>query len=261
MADFINFIPSLPQAFPQLQVSQFHPSLDSTNLEAKRLAEVEGKSSALIVAESQTAGRGRMGRAWESPKGLGLYFSLLLHPRLKPAEATLMTLAAGWSLGVTLKKMGAAPIIVKWPNDIVLQGKKIAGVLCEMKSRGNEVEYVVVGIGINISQKPKDFSLEVAAHAGSLELLTGKIWDKEKILQNFLQAFFPEVKKLEEGKAADLIQQWEGISDLLGRKIRVRSGQKPLEGTVLGLNPQGHLRLKLGDGSIQNLIDEETTLL
>jgi BirA family transcriptional regulator, biotin operon repressor / biotin---[acetyl-CoA-carboxylase] ligase len=130
-----------------------------------------------------------------------------------------------------------------------------------MKSRGNEVEYVVVGIGINISQKPKDFSLEVAAHAGSLELLTGKIWDKEKILQNFLQAFFPEVKKLEEGKAADLIQQWEGISDLLGRKIRVRSGQKPLEGTVLGLNPQGHLRLKLGDGSIQNLIDEETTLL
>jgi BirA family biotin operon repressor/biotin-[acetyl-CoA-carboxylase] ligase len=239
----------------------FFPTLDSTNLEAKRRAESGTKAVTLIVADAQTAGRGRMGRTWESPKGKGLYFSLLLCPRVKPALAPLITLAAGLSLGITLKEMGAAPIIIKWPNDILLQEKKIAGILCEMKTMGTEVEYVVAGIGINLSQKPNDFSPEVSPRAGSLEFLTEKDWDKERILRNFLNAFLPEIKNLEGGGSADLTQRWEQGSGLLGRKIQVLSRRQPLEGEVVGLNPLGHLRLKLADGTIQNLIDEETTLL
>ena len=261
MTELKKFIESLPKTFPEIKLAQFYSSLDSTNLETKRLAETDDKKSALIVADTQTAGRGRMGRTWESPKGLGLYFSLLLYPKLKPAAAALLTLAAGWSLAVTLKELGAAPIIIKWPNDILLKGKKIAGILCEMRSMGPEVKSVVVGIGINLSQKPNDFSPALTDTAGSLGQLTGKTWDREKILKNFLKFYLSEIKKIEAGGAADLIQRWEGTSDFLGRKIKARSGEKLLEGTVLGLNPQGHLRLKLPDGSVQNLIDEETTLL
>jgi BirA family biotin operon repressor/biotin-[acetyl-CoA-carboxylase] ligase len=130
-----------------------------------------------------------------------------------------------------------------------------------MKSMGDEVKSVVVGIGINLSQRPQDFSAELSDHAGSLEFLMGKKFDKEKILKNFFHSFFQEIKKLETGGAANLIQAWEKTSDLLGRKIKALSGKKQIEGTVLGLNPQGHLRLRLADGSTQNLIDEETTLL
>jgi BirA family biotin operon repressor/biotin-[acetyl-CoA-carboxylase] ligase len=261
MADFKNFVESLPRSFPELTQIEFHPSIDSTNLQAKRITGTDGKGSTLIVADTQTAGRGRMGRSWESPEGKGLYFSLLLRPRLKPNEATLITLAAGLSLGMTLKEMGAESILIKWPNDILLKEKKIGGILCEMKSMGSEVQYVVVGIGINLSQQPEDFSRDVSARAGSLELLTGRKWDKERILENFLHAFLPEIKNLEKGGSADLIARWEQASDLLGRKIHVLSRREPLEGIAMGLNPQGHLRLKLEDGTMQNLIDEETTLL
>lgn len=256
-----KFPETLAKDFPELAFAQNFPSLDSTNLEAKRRAESGAKAAALVTADTQTAGRGRMGRSWESPSGKGLYFSLLLRPRLKPAEATLITLAAGLSVATTLKKMEAEPILIKWPNDVLLQGKKIAGILCEMKSTQNGIEYVVVGIGINLTQKPEDFSPEVSKTAGSLEFLTGKEWAKEKVLKNFLQVFFPELKNLETGGSADLIRRWEKESEQLGRMIRVISGGQRLEGKAIGLNPQGYLRLELEEGVIQNLIDEETTLL
>jgi BirA family biotin operon repressor/biotin-[acetyl-CoA-carboxylase] ligase len=261
MAAFKIFIESLPRNFPELELAQFHPSLDSTNLEAKRIADAGVHHTALLVAETQTAGRGRMNRSWESPAGLGLYFSLLLRPELKAADASLITLAAGCSLGATLKELGASPLLIKWPNDLLLKEKKVAGILCEMKSTGSEVEYVVVGVGINLSQRPEDFSKEVSPRAGSLDFLTGRKWDQEKILNQFLQNFFPEIKNLEKGGSADLIRRWEQESGLLGQKIRAVSDRRPLEGTVAGLSPQGHLRLQLADGSIENLIDEETTLL
>lgn len=256
-----NLIEEIPREFPEIQQGHFYPSLDSTNLEAQRLAEARPDLSALLVAEGQSAGRGRKGRSWESPKGKGLYFSLLLRPKLKTPEGTLITLAAGLSLGRTLRKLGLAPILIKWPNDILLQGKKVAGILCEMKSTENIVSDVVVGVGINISQKPADFSPEVRERAGSLEELTQKKWDKEEILKSFLRFFLPEIKNLEEGKKEDLISRWEKESDLLGRNLLANLEYERQIGTVLGLTPQGYLRLKMEDGSELQLIDEETILL
>ena len=142
-------------------------STDSTNAHAKRLAEEGAVHGTLVVANAQTAGRGRKGRVWQSPPGKNLYFSLLLREGILPQKAAMLTLVMGLSVQEAITKHCGAETAIKWPNDIVLGDKKLAGILTEMHFDENSIPYVIIGTGVNI--KPQDFPAELADKATYLE--------------------------------------------------------------------------------------------
>ncbi|HCU23484.1 MAG TPA: biotin--[acetyl-CoA-carboxylase] ligase, partial [Deltaproteobacteria bacterium] len=200
-------------------------------------------------------GRGRLGRNWESPAGLGLYFSLLLRPKLEAASAPLLTLAVGLGLAGQLRKLGIPEVMVKWPNDLLVQGRKLGGILTEMLPRGSQVDFVVVGVGINVAQTLEDFSPETAPLATSLRLATHRDWNRAELLAELLPALFLESSRLE--REGSLKTRWEQESGMLGVPIAYSEDleHKALRhGRVLGLAEDGKLRIENEDGEITELL-------
>lgn len=175
-----------------LRVYRF-PKIDSTNSEAIRRARGGEPAGAIFVADFQTGGRGREGRRWESPAGKNLYVSFLMRPEVRPVEAVEITqMAAGVVKEVLINftPKGAGPVTIKPPNDILLNGKKVAGILCEMSSVGEKTDWVVVGIGINVNVDETDFSPEVRETATSLKMVFGREFDREGILERLIQGVY-----------------------------------------------------------------------
>lgn len=261
MASLKKTTEELPQRLPQLKQAVFFTEIGSTNDQALELGRSGGQGPTLIVAQKQSAGRGRRGRHWESPSELGLYFSLLLKPQLTPKEATMLTLAAGLAIQETLHSLGAQKALLKWPNDVFIHNKKIGGVLSEMESRGENVDFVVLGIGLNISQKEEDFPEELKNLAGSLNSTTGKTWEATTILPPLVAAILEEADKLEREGSVQLLRRWEEESNFIGRQVQALMTSGSVTGKVAGLSAEGYLRLELDEGKEIALISEETTLV
>ncbi|MBI2981240.1 MAG: biotin--[acetyl-CoA-carboxylase] ligase [Deltaproteobacteria bacterium] len=167
--------------------------IDSTNSEAIRHAREGEPAGSVYVSDSQTGGRGREGRRWESPPGKNLYVSFLLRPEMRPVEAMEITQGVAVVVRETLKADWPSPaeiIAIKPPNDIMIGGKKVAGILCEMSSIGEKTSWVVVGIGINVNTDPEDFSPEVRETATSLKTVFGREFDREEILERLIQGVY-----------------------------------------------------------------------
>jgi len=261
MTSFEKWVQDLPQEVPGLQESHYFSETRSTQEEAL----LGGKSGAAIpslwVSDYQTAGKGRRERTWESPRELGLYFSLLLRPNLPLDQSPLLTLAAGLGLARALKNRGLENLILKWPNDILVQKKKIAGILTEMVSDPKGMAFIVLGVGINVSQKLKDFSSEIREIAGSLEELSRGPWDRKILIKEAIIEILSEVQGLSEKGPDYLLKRWELESGMLEKKISALLNGEEVIGEVKGLNPQGHLRILKSDGSELTLIAEDTALL
>jgi len=180
---------------PKIFGKKFHhyEVIDSTNAEALRRAKEGGEEGEVFIADRQTAGRGRMGRSWESPAGKNIYISFLLKPKLAPPKAPLLTLVAGEAVFETLFPLLPPPLKsrfrIKRPNDLYLKDKKVAGILTEAGSSRGEIDWVVVGIGINVNADPDDFSPEIQETATSLKIATGKEIDREPIISALVEAF------------------------------------------------------------------------
>lgn len=219
-------------------------------------------SGSLWLADSQSAGKGRLGRHWESKPGLGLYFSLLLRPAMRAAMAPLTTLAVGLGLAEALRGQGLQDLIVKWPNDLLVGGRKLGGVLTEMVHRGEAVDFLVIGVGINVAHEMTDFSPELQGSATSLRQAQGRNWDRFELLEILQPAIVSAVDRLLDQGPAELCRLWEERSGMAGRTVAY-AGDKGLAraGRVLGLDPEGRLRVGHADGSVAELIAEDTTLL
>lgn len=252
---------AFPSRFPDLRELRYFEQTDSTNRQARQLGQAGVPAPCLVVANGQSAGRGRLGRHWESPAGQGLYFSLLLQPQLPAEQAPLLTLAAGLAIKHALEGFGVKDLLVKWPNDVIIQGKKVGGVLSEMETRGSEMLFVILGIGLNISQKKSDFPQELQETAASLDQLHPGVWHRDKVLEKILGELFQEIKNLEAEKVDQLIKRWEQESGFLGKKIKVEKSGQQLQGKVHGLDMEGHLLLETAPGKIVTLIAEDTTLI
>ncbi len=230
----------------------------STNDEAVRRAQEGGQEGEIFIADIQTAGRGRLHRVWESPKGKNLALSFLLRPSLSPASATLLTLAAGAAVFEAVWGFLPEPIRstlkIKWPNDVTLEGKKIAGILTEMASEGGRVDWVVVGIGIDVNAEPSDFSPEVRQIATSLRTVTGTEYNRNLVASRLIDSFEHHYRTLNEKGPEDLIRFCEKHSYLKGRRVSAEENGKQVIGTVLGLDPRGSLQVKTDDGTICNII-------
>jgi BirA family biotin operon repressor/biotin-[acetyl-CoA-carboxylase] ligase len=231
---------------------------DSTNRVAMELGHAGEPEGAIVMAEEQTAGRGRAGRVWHSERGTGLYFTLLLRPRLSPAQAPLLTMLAGIAAHSAINaQTGVAPEL-KWPNDLLLNGKKIGGILTEMHAEPSQIRFVIIGCGINVNQE--DFPGDLSGVATSLRRETGRSHSRLELLVRLLAEFETDYNRfLREGPAV-VIERFQQVSTFAnGKRVRVDNGVHSYAGVTAGLSPEGLLLVKKYDGQIQAVIAGDVT--
>lgn len=236
---------------------EVHARLPSTNTEAMARAAAGAPHGAVVLADEQTAGLGRQGRTWHSPPGANLYMSAILRPKIRPADAPPLSLAAAVGLAAGLTPFLPCPPVLKWPNDLLVGGRKISGVLVEMSASAGGVNHVVLGVGINVNLLA--LPEELSALATSLRLEAGAMLDREEVLASVLNQLEPWIDRLVDRGPAPIIAAWEERSGWLGRRVTVSRAETSITGVALGLEPSGALRLRLDDGTEKVVVAGDVT--
>ena len=260
--------------------SFFYNIIGSTNTEAKRLAEEGAESGTLVVADRQTAGKGRRGRTWESPEGTNIYFSLLLKPEFAPSQAPMLTLVMALAVAEALNKLagadtnadaadkssnancgtaGDAKAGIKWPNDIVINGKKVCGILTEMSVEHDYIQYVVIGTGINVKQQV--FDADYAAHASSVETELGMFVSRSKLIGLIMETFEKHYREFETTENLNSVKaEYEELLVNKGREVCVLDPKGEYRGTALGINNSGELLVKTDDNNVTEVYAGEVSV-
>lgn len=218
----------------------YFDSIDSTNTKAKELAEEGHPSGTLVVADRQTAGKGRRGRSWESPTGIGIFMTLMLKPEINPNHASMLTLVAAMATTRAIRRVTGVPAMIKWPNDIVMNGKKVCGILTEMSAQFDYINHIVIGIGINVHNE--DFPEEIAQTASSIYLESGQHIHRASLIEAFLEEFedvYAEYLKTEDMEG--LMKEYDAMLVNRGRQVRVLDPKEPFEGKAMGITKKGEL--------------------
>jgi len=226
---------------------------DSTNRVAFELGHAGEPEGTVVLAEEQSAGRGRAGRTWHSERAAGIYVTLLLRPKLAPVQAPLLTMMAGLSAHAAVESVTGLAVDLKWPNDLVIRGKKAGGILTEMHAEPGMVRFVVVGIGLNVNQER--FPGELAGLASSLRQETGKTQSRMELLVRLLREFESDYNRFLREGIAGVIQRFEVVSSYAhGKKVRITNGTESYVGTTAGLGPEGLLQVEREDGRVVTVI-------
>lgn len=235
-----------------------YDSVASTNDIARELAASDAIEGVCVIAAEQTAGRGRQGRLWSSPPGEGLYLSLVLRPQIKVADSAIVTLAAAVGVAETFRLDFEVPADIKWPNDVLVSGRKICGILVESAIQNDQLQYAVMGIGVNIAQG--SFPDDIGISATSLLLETGRRIEPEDFAR-------PMLGRLERWYTTAIdhpdkvIERWEELSSYArGCRVAVKSPEGAIEGTTRGLTPRGALILEMDDSEIREVVSGEVSL-
>lgn len=217
-----------------------YPVLDSTNTKAKQLAEEGYPTGTLVIAEKQDAGRGRRGKNWVSVEGAGIFMTLLLKPEINPNNASMLTLVAALAVSGAITKCTGRSAGIKWPNDIVMQGKKVCGILTEMSAQVDYINHVVVGIGINVHNE--SFPEEISHMATSLYLATGMHFDRAALIEETLEQFekYYEVF-LQTEDLSGLVKEYNSNLVNMRQHVRVLDLKDPFEGRAMGITSRGEL--------------------
>jgi BirA family transcriptional regulator, biotin operon repressor / biotin---[acetyl-CoA-carboxylase] ligase len=237
----------LPCEFPDLeQRIHYFPEIGSTMDAARELARNGATEGTIVIAEAQTRGRGRLSREWVSPEG-GIYFTLVLRPNISPAYAPRINLMAAVAVAATIRKLFRAKAELKWPNDVLIAGRKVCGILAEMDAETDAVNFVNVGIGINANNSIARFEKT----ATSLKDALGR----EISRKEFLSALLPEVEqRLPLLMNADLLEEWKRLSATLNREVRVMSLGEEVIGRAVDVDATGALVVKGKDGSLRTVL-------
>lgn len=229
-------------------------SVDSTNAFAARLL-THGRRApegTVIISEEQTAGRGRLGRTWHSEREAGLYFSIVLTPKVPPSLAPLFTLGTAVAMHNAIERDTRLDVDIKWPNDLLVGGKKISGILSEIQAEVDLVNTMIIGVGVNVNHErmPK----EIADRATSLRIASGRIQSRLEILLEFFEDFEELYMTFERKGPRSIIDQWTRHSSFAeGRKLEIHDGVRKLAGITRGLNPLGALRIEQKSGNIEEV--------
>jgi BirA family biotin operon repressor/biotin-[acetyl-CoA-carboxylase] ligase len=237
-----------------------HAVVDSTNdlvWEGARRGEAEGFC---VIADRQAAGRGRRGRPWVSLPGLGLYTSILLRPSLPAPRVTLLTFGAGLAALEAIRETCGLDAGLKWPNDVLVRGRKVVGILTEAQTMGGRVSEVVVGIGINANHRTEDFPEELRQQATSLHLETGSRVDRGVVAAALYRAMDDWYRVLCEGGGDRIVAAARSRSAVLGRSISVINGTGSWSGLALDLDNEGALLVRDERGTVHRLISEEVSI-
>lgn len=235
-----------------------HSTIDSTNRLAAELARGGAVEGTIVVAEQQTAGRGRLGRTWVSPASVNLYMSVVLRPRIPPLEVPRLTLVAGLAVAEAIRDSGAFQPRIKWPNDVLLAGRKVAGVLTELEAEADRVRFVIVGIGVNLNATRTDFPPDLKTKATSLLLAGGVPVDRAAFTGRLLTRLDAAYAAFLDGGFAALRHRYEELHGLVGLAVTI-DGTPPLAGTVRGVDDGGTLLVESA-GGLQRVVSGEVTL-
>jgi len=236
----------------------WYERLPSTNDVARELAQASAPEGLVVVAREQTAGRGRQGRAWASPRGEGLYLSILLRPHTPPADAALITLAAAIAVVETLADDYQIAADIKWPNDVHVRGRKLCGILVESAIESGLLQYAIMGIGVNIAQH--EFPKDLQAIATSLFIESGKALTPDEFLKPLLVRLECWYRKAL-AQPAEIIAQWEARSSYARDcAVRVEASDGVIEGITRGLAQSGALILELTNGERREIVSGEVKL-
>jgi BirA family biotin operon repressor/biotin-[acetyl-CoA-carboxylase] ligase len=234
-------------------VHYFH-SLDSTNSKAYQLALNGVEEGEVIIAESQEKGRGRMGRQWFSPPFLNLYLSVILRPKIPPHQAPLITLMAAVATADAIQKFSGLVPLIKWPNDILLRERKVAGLLNEIHSEMDRIHFVILGIGVNLNIDEKMFSKEIRTVATSLKIEMGRTVSRKAFLQFLLLELEGWYSILLEGGSDPILKAWRERARIKGRRVKVTSFGETLAGVAIDLDSDGALILGTEDGRRKRVV-------
>lgn len=238
---------------------EYFDEVDSTNIRARKLAEEGAPHGTLVVADSQTAGKGRRGRSWTSPKGFGIWMSLVLRPPIRPVEASMLTLVAGMAVVKGIRRTTDLNAMIKWPNDVVLSGKKICGILTEMSTEEENIRYVITGIGINVNMC--SFPDEIGEKATSLKKELGKEVKRSYVIAAVAEAFeeYYEIF-LRTCDMSGLIDEYHKALVNLEKQVTVLKPQDQYQGKALGIDCEGSLLVEREDGVVEAVISGEVSV-
>ena len=230
----------------------FYEETDTTNNRARELALEGAPEGTLVVAEKQTAGRGRRGKVWESPLGTGIWMSLVLRPQIAPTEASVLTLLCGLATAEAIEAETGLSAGIKWPNDILINGKKAVGILTEMGCEMSEVHFVIPGIGINVNTA--SFPPEIAEIATSLYLECGKTVSRRRLVHRVLERLEEHYETfLRTGSFAAMLEDYRKHCITLGKEVHVL-GREPFFAEALDITPEGELLVRRADNGKEEVV-------
>lgn len=242
-------------------------TVDSTNLYARDIAVKGCKDGTLVVAETQVSGKGRMGRNWESRDKKGIWMSIVLKPEILPSHIQIITLAASVAVVYGIKKATGISTGIKWPNDIIADGKKVCGILTEMNSELDRINHIILGIGINVNQDINDFSDDIRNKAVSLKILKySDINESDEYIKrsDLIKAILVKLEELYEniknGNKDVILDQWREASLTLDKDIKVISGNCEYAGMALDITDDGKLIVRDTKGQIHELVSGEISI-
>lgn len=223
-------------------------SVGSTNDYLKNLGANGCKSGTVVAAREQVSGKGRLGREWQSKKDENVMFSLLIRPKLAPAEVAAVTPLTGLAVCKALRRFTGLDCRIKWPNDVIIGRKKLAGILTEMSAEFDAVEYIVIGIGVNVDQA--DFPCDIAKKATSLFLEAGVRYDKNKALACLLDQIEEEFLKNDLSLSGEALEEYTALCATVGKNVSFTRGGVTVGGLAVGIAQSGELKVKLADGAV-----------
>jgi BirA family biotin operon repressor/biotin-[acetyl-CoA-carboxylase] ligase len=232
----------------------------STNDVVDKLARDGVKEGVVVFAEAQTRGRGRLGRRWVSPPHLGLWFSVLLRPRLRLECVTQLTIASATALGRAIRQQTDLRPEVKWPNDILVKGRKTAGILTELSAELDSVRYVILGIGVDVNLTESDFPAELRHVATSLRIECGHALDRAALAAAILRELDVDYARVTGGQFDTLADEWESHCTTLGRNVTIQVGDRRIHGRAEALDASGALLLRTLHGHLERISAGDVTL-
>lgn len=231
----------------------------STNQLVDQMALSGEKEGLVVFAESQTQGRGRLGRKWVSPESKGLWFSVLLRPPLRPPEMTQLTVIAATALARAIRRATNLKPDIKWPNDILINGRKVAGVLTEMSAEPDRVLHAVLGIGVDVNMEQADFPPELHPIATSLRLELGKPVLRSALAVHLLEALDQDYKRILDGEFEQVAEEWESLCITLGKRVRIHQMDRTCEGFAESLDSEGALMIRNANGRLERITGGDVT--
>ncbi len=233
----------------------------STNTDAFLLAEQGACEGTVLIADRQTRGKGRLGRYWVSPGGINLYCSVILRPCIPPFEAPQLTFISAVAVARAVKMTTGIQPEIKWPNDLLLNGRKFAGLLNEMSAETDRVSFVILGIGVNINMQAEQFPADLRTPATSLLLETGRPIMRQKFIVCLLKQLDAEYARFLQYGFAPVREEWEGYCNASGREVLVDLGATRLQGKFAGLDYDGALLLRMPDNRNERILSGDVTIL
>lgn len=238
----------------------YQDSVDSTNTVAKTLANSGCHNGLLVVAEEQGAGKGRLSRGWISPHARGIWFSVVLKPPFLPQEASKCTLLAAVAVVKAVNELQGVDAAIKWPNDILLNGKKLVGILTEMNAEFGHINYVVIGIGVNTNGRPEDYPPEVRELAVSVADAAKEPFTRVKLLAKILKNMEELYEMALERGFAPVFDEWRKYSCTIGQEVKVIAPDGIYFGHAVDIDEDGLLIVKKADGSIEKVVAGDVSI-